>query len=260
MTRKPQARRESLPSFTGFASLASLATLIVGTAGYWGPWVAHRDAALVLMGQDLGEFVKFLPEVRGGTLTVIRQVFYLPPFAACLALALLASHHRASYGRWVRALLLAAIFPVSLALLPPIVSPPVLRSPEFRLQVIGMLICWALLPGAWLLSRLPARVQSAALALVGLLGAGPALWQFARILPATARVYGGGTAIGWGLVATVLGFLGLAVVGAIGILRFKVRDGQSFGSSPGDRSASGEHRPADDEDSTAQDEAAADEL
>ena len=183
--------------------------------------MSHRDAALVLMGQDLGEFVKFLPEVRGGTLTVIRQIFYLPPFAACLALALLASHQTPTYGRWVRALLLAAIFPISLALLPPIVSPPVLRSPEFRLQVIGGLVCWALLPGAWLLSRLPARLQSAALALVGLLGAGPAMWQFARILPATARAYGARPAIGWGLVATVIGFLGLAVVGAIGSLRFK---------------------------------------
>jgi hypothetical protein len=221
MTRETQAQRAPLRSFTGLASLAALAALVVGAAGYWGPWVAHRDAALVLMGQDLGEFVKFLPEVRGGTLTVIRQVFYLPPFAACLALALLASHRTLVYNRWVRAVLLAAIFPVSLALLPPIVSPPVLRSPEFRLQVIAMLVCWALLPAAWWLSRLPARLQSAMLALVGWLGAGPALWQFARILPATARIYGGRTAIGWGLVATVIGFLGLAAVGAIGILRFR---------------------------------------
>ena len=183
--------------------------------------MAHRDAALVLMGQDLGEFVKFLPEVRGGTVPVIRQVFYLPPFAACLALALLAGYRRAAYGRWVRALLLAAVFPVSLALLPPVVSPPVLLSPEFRLQVIGVLICWALLPGAWVLSRLPVRLQSAALGLVGLLGAGPVLWQFARILPATARVYGVRPAIGWGLVVTVIGFLGLAAVGAAGLWNTK---------------------------------------
>jgi hypothetical protein len=186
--------------------------VVVGAAGYWGPWVAHRDAALVLMGQDLGEFVKFLPEVRSGALMVIRQFFYLPPFATCLALALLASHRVWNYSRVWRAVFLLAIFPVSLALLPPVVSPPVLMSPEFRLQVIGVLACWALLPAAWLLSRLPGRLQNAALACVGLLGAGPALWQFVRILPATARVYGGSPAIGWGLVATVVGFVALALV------------------------------------------------
>ncbi len=195
-------------------SLAALGAVIVGAAGYWGPWVAHRDAALVLMGQDLGEFVKFLPEVRGGSLAVVRQLFYLPPFAACLALALLASHRVMTYGRALRAVLLLAIFPVSLALLPPVVSPPVLKSPEFRLQVIGVVVCWALLPASWLLSRLPGRLQSAALACVGLLGAVPASWQFVRILPAAARAYGEAPAVGWGAAATVIGFATLVLIAA----------------------------------------------
>ena len=35
--------------------------------GYVGPWVDHRVAGLAVLGLDLGEYVKFLPQVRAGT-------------------------------------------------------------------------------------------------------------------------------------------------------------------------------------------------
>lgn len=34
--------------------------------GYFGPWIDHEVAGLVVTGLDLGEYVKFLPEVRSG--------------------------------------------------------------------------------------------------------------------------------------------------------------------------------------------------
>src|SRR5512134_1265544 len=34
--------------------------------GYVGPWVDHRVAGLAILGLDLGEYVKFLPQVRDG--------------------------------------------------------------------------------------------------------------------------------------------------------------------------------------------------
>jgi hypothetical protein len=195
----------------------------VGVAGYYGPWIAHRDAALVLIGQDLGEFVKFLPEVRGGTVPMVRQLFYLPPFCACLILALLAAAPSGQpqglpllWRPW-RALFLVAILPLSLALLPPVFTVPVLKSPEFRLQVIGVAVCWAMLPSSWLLGQIPARLQSAGLALLGLAGALPALWQLTVIWPAIGAIYHEPLHIGWGLVATVLGFLGVTALGLAGL-------------------------------------------
>ena len=197
------------------AAVVLVASLVVGLAGYWGPWIAHRDVALILIGQDLGEFVKFLPEVRDGSLPMLRELFYLPPFCGCWALALLAACRTLRYPPLSRILFLVALLPVSLALLPPVFSVPVLRSAEFRVQVIGVVICLTLIPGWLLLRRLPLRVQSGLLTVCGLLGALPAWWQFRATLPAIARVYDAPLRIGWGIVALLAGFLTFALFSAL---------------------------------------------
>ena len=208
--------RRWIPASDGrVAAVALAAALIVGLAGYWGPWIAHRDVALILIGQDMGEFVKFLPEVRDGSLPLVRAWFYLPPFCACWALALLAACRTLRYPPAARVLFLAAVPPVSLALLPPVFSMPVLRSGEFRLQVVGVAVCLALIPGWLLLRRLPMRVQTVLLALSGLLAALPAWWQFRATLPAIARIYDEPLHVGWGIVALLAGFLALALIAAL---------------------------------------------
>jgi hypothetical protein len=198
--------------------------LLIGIAGYWGPWIAHRTAALVLIGQDLGEFVKFLPEVRNGSIPMLRQIFYLPPFCACCILALLAASPTLRYHWIVRALLLLTIPPLSLAVLPPVFSIPVLRSDEFRLQVFGVILCWALIPATLLLRRVPAFLQMFLIGMLALLGALPALWQFLVILPAIRTVYHAPIHIGWGPIATALGFLTVAFLGFVLALQLLLID------------------------------------
>lgn len=190
-------------------------TLLVGTAGYWGPWIAHRAAALILIGQDMGEFVKFLPEVRSGSVPMFRQIFYLPPFCACCILALLAASSTLRYPLIVRVMFLVAILPISLALLPPVFSIPVLKSEEFRPQVIGVVSCWALLPASPVLRRIPAILQTVLISILGLAGALLPLWQFLLILPAIQSVYHAPVRIGWGLVATTSGFFACALLGIV---------------------------------------------
>jgi len=217
MNMPGQAQRTAPAGYTALL----LAALAVGAAGYWGPWVNHRAVALILIGQDLGEFVKFLPEVRAGATVMVRQLFYLPPFCTCCLLALLvaSSCSRCVGGpalrcHWaIRALCLAAIVPISLALLPPVFSIPVLKSEEFRLQVIGTLFCLALIPGVWLLRRLPPVALMTLIGLCGLTGAAPALWQFGVILPAIQNVYHAPLHPGWGVFATGLGFTTVGILG-----------------------------------------------
>ena len=204
-----------LAPHTRTTSILLVLALLIGTAGYWGPWIAHRTAALILIGQDMGEFVKFLPEVRNGTVPMLRQVFYLPPFCACCILALLAASPTLRYHWFARGLFLLAILPLSLALLPPVFSIPVLKSEEFRLQVTGVIFCWALIPATLLLRRLPAVLQTALIAILGLLGALLPLWQFLVILPAIQSVYHAPIHIGWGLIATGCGFLIIALLGLL---------------------------------------------
>ena len=54
-----------------------LGVLLIGV-GYFGPWVWHKAAGLILSADDLGEWIKFLPAWKSGQLPVMRELFYLP--------------------------------------------------------------------------------------------------------------------------------------------------------------------------------------
>ncbi len=68
-------------------------------AGYFGPWINHRAAVLVVTGLDLGEYVKFLPVVQQGQLSIWREGFYLPLVTVSLMLSLRAFRHAAGRGK-----------------------------------------------------------------------------------------------------------------------------------------------------------------
>ncbi|MBP7998996.1 MAG: hypothetical protein KA314_06495 [Chloroflexi bacterium] len=57
-------------------------------AAYWLVWMPGPGAGLQLIGLEMGEWVKFLPEVRAGQISAGRDLFYLPPITAGLLLAL----------------------------------------------------------------------------------------------------------------------------------------------------------------------------
>ena len=46
------------------------AACLFALAGYFAPWVDNRVAGLVITGLDLGEYVKFLPAVRNGVISI----------------------------------------------------------------------------------------------------------------------------------------------------------------------------------------------
>ncbi|MBN1639931.1 MAG: hypothetical protein JXA09_01755 [Anaerolineae bacterium] len=193
---------------------ALLGALLLATIAYWAPWVDHDAAALKLSGQDLGEFVKFLPEIRRGAQHFPRQVFYLPAFTATCALVLLATARSLPYPRWLRVLLLAWA-----ALLLPGLLPPAwgrvreLFAPEFRLQGLALFAGVLLIAAHGLLARLPRAALAAALsglALCGLLPAQIAFWAIrARIWAA----YGTPSLrLGWGLLLHLVAWIALLVL------------------------------------------------
>ena len=188
--------------------------LALAIAGYFGPWVDHRTAALVLTGQDMGEFVKFLPEVRAGTAPMIREFFYLPPFAAALCLILLMASKQLAYPLAVRAVMLLAILALAWAMLPPVWTPQLLVTPEFRKQTGAIAFCLLLLIIHPALRRLSSRRMAVTMIVLALLGTVPPLWQFFAIREAVNRAYGWPVQVGWGLWVTVLGFLIIVIVEA----------------------------------------------
>src|SRR5689334_16813326 len=81
--------------------------LLLALAGYFGSWVAHPVAGLAITGLDLGEYVKFLPDFRQGSLLIWRSGFYAPLVGVSSAALLAAFRPSFAYGWWMRAVLLA---------------------------------------------------------------------------------------------------------------------------------------------------------
>ncbi len=194
----------------------------LATAGYYGPWVAHPTAGLTLSGADMAEFVKFLPPVQDGSLSLVRQLFYLPPVVVVVTIAFFAWSWELRYVRPVRWLFLVSAVPVSALLLPPAWSPSSLLTPEFRLQTAALAGCWLLLALAWFMGRLPVWVGGGVSALLAATAAALATWQFELAKPAIDAVYRRPPAVGWGFFVTVAG-LAILVAAGVGLVLWSVR-------------------------------------
>ena len=190
---------------TGRVWLPVLAGTALGLAGYFGSWVAHRSAGLMVTGLDLGEYVKFIPQVIAGQIFIRREVFYWPLCAGSIIASLLAS--RRALPGWLRILLALGAIPLALALLPPAWSPALLALPEFRLQSGALLFCLMMIPAIAVTRFLPDRVI---LGLIGLLAIPAAVlpaWSFLQVKPAIEALYRHPIRPGWGFWAGAIGFL-----------------------------------------------------
>jgi hypothetical protein len=183
---------------------------LIGLIGYYGPWLPHKAAGLVVIGLDLAEYVKFIPEVASGMIALPRELFYLPLVAASIACSLFASRRALPvWSRWLAAL---AAIPLALALLPPAWSPGLLLQPEFRLQTIAMALCLLLVAGAPLLRELPDRPLLVAIGLLSLAAAIAPVWGFLQVHAAIEALYRQPLPLGWGLWVGAVGFFATALV------------------------------------------------
>jgi len=216
MTKQPPNRptfqSSSHPIITRWVLLGGLLLAAIGAS--FAPWVSRPPAALVLTAPDLAEFVKFLPEVRNGSLGVHRLFFLLPLFVATFSLPLILASRRLAYPRWVRWPVLILVIPLALTLLPPIWSPTVLLSPEFRLQTAACLLCLGLVGVSRWLRDIPIRPLLVFLSLVSLAAPALAFWQFSTAREAIARAYASPIVPGWGMWLTLVGF-GLFILSAL---------------------------------------------
>jgi hypothetical protein len=190
------------------------AAWLLAAAGYFGPWIAHKTAALTLSGIDMGEFVKFLPQAQSLGGPLLREAFYTPPVAVVAIIALVARHHRLGYSRLLHLAFVLFAVPVSLQLLPPAWSPASLTSPEFRLQLAALLACWGLLLASWLLPRLPSWLTGSVAIGLALGALSLSSWQLFLVRPSIGTVYGARAAIGWGYPVSAAG-LALMVVASL---------------------------------------------
>jgi hypothetical protein len=193
-----------------------LAAFAIALVGYFGAWVWHRVAGLVVTGVDLAEYVKFIPAYRGGEIRLVRESFYMPLVAGSLIAGLVASRRVLPlWLRWVAGLL---AIPLALAMLPPAWSPALLMMPEFRLQSVAIALCIAallLLPATRFLPDWLVLLVIAVLALAA------AIWPatgFLQLLAPIEALYRQPIRPGWGFWLSTLGFLAVAFFAILGAI------------------------------------------
>ncbi|MGB1252167.1 MAG: hypothetical protein ACPG8W_16225 [Candidatus Promineifilaceae bacterium] len=68
---------------------------------YFMVWMPNQAAALSIIGQEIGEWVKFLPEVRAGQVGLGRNWFYAPPLTLAALTLLWTRNWPARWQSWV---------------------------------------------------------------------------------------------------------------------------------------------------------------
>jgi hypothetical protein len=185
--------------------------LILTLVGYFGPWIGHPVAGLVITGLDFGEYVKFLPIVREGTVTIWRPGFYAP-LVACSAAALLAAYRRdLHYGWSLRFPLLALAIVAALNLIPPAWTPTRLLEAEFRWQTSSLILLLVAVAVSPYLALLPRWGASSLVTLLATVGIATPVYNFLQVLPAIETLYNHPLVAAWGLWVMVLGLLLIAV-------------------------------------------------
>jgi hypothetical protein len=191
-------------------------------------------AGLAILGLDLGEYVKFLPQVRAGTTQLWREGFYLPLVAVSLALSLCAWRtdlrwlpsppptcslgpppQTLSLLGWLLTVLqvLAAIV-AALNLLPPAWTPQRMLTPEFQQQSAALLLCLGAVALGPFLALLPRLVTGLLVLLLNMWAAVVPVQQFVAVLPEIATLYNHPLVPGWGLYMMLAGLLLLMALGA----------------------------------------------
>ncbi|MEZ4614037.1 MAG: hypothetical protein R2867_00785 [Caldilineaceae bacterium] len=207
MNHTPRA----LASFPAILPWLLLAAILLTFAGYVGPWVPHLVSGLVITGLDLGEYVKFLPLVRGGQIVLWRAGFYLPLVAASLAASFAAFQPQLRPQRWLvwplRGLLLALATIAALNLLPPAWDQSTFTNPEFRQQIVALAVCLLIMGTSPLWALLPRVLTASVVIVLSICAIGFPLRDFLRVLPSIRELYQQPLAPGWGFYAMLVGLI-----------------------------------------------------
>lgn len=182
--------------------------------GYLIVWLPQPVAGLSLIGLEMGEWIKFLPQVQAGSLPD-RNLFYLPP--VLLALMMIVWTADLPNGRWQTWLLRGLAFSVSLLAFPAIEAIRDEPSSQWllRLVLIG-LVGMATVISA-LLNRLPSITLPLLLLGFATLSLILPTWAYLTVRPVIADLLRTDVGIGPGLLLHILSN-GLILVAAISAL------------------------------------------
>jgi len=176
-------------------------------AGYFGPWIDHPASGLVITGLDLGEYVKFLPQIRSSQISLWREGFYLPLVTVSLAFSLQLFRAEWHYHWLLRAFLIACAIVAALNMLPPAWTPERMMTPEFRWQAVAIAICLGAMTISPFLALLPRWLGQISITILAILALWYPIRNFLQILEPISELYNQPQRPGWGLYVMAVGLI-----------------------------------------------------
>ncbi|MCL4870865.1 MAG: hypothetical protein KJ063_18050 [Anaerolineae bacterium] len=173
-----------MDSFSSRGRMLLHLSLTAVLLGYWLIWLPGPAAGLQLIGLEMGEWVKFLPEVRGGQVSAGRDLFYLPPITLGLMVAMLtAGWPRRWQTRAVRGL---AVLVAWLAF-PSLDALRFEPRSEWLLRLLWISLVLLVAVGIQGVKGWPAAAIPLLLCFIALIGAILPTWAYLEMRPAIAN-------------------------------------------------------------------------
>lgn len=182
--------------------------------GYLVAWLPNEAAGLSFLGLELGEWVKFLPQVRSGEVAADRNLFYLPPITLGLMLALWTmGWPNSRWQTWAMRGLAVLVAMLSF----PAIEAVLEESPDqwlLRLVMILLVVTVALL-----MAFLPRRsrrqgqaIQWGIMLVLALVGLTLPTWAYLAVRPAVTQVLAQEVGVGSGVWLNAIGHILVAAV------------------------------------------------
>lgn len=182
--------------------------------GYFMVWLPHDLAGLSFIGLEIGEWVKFLPQLRSGQISIDRNLFYLPPITLGLILALWTAGW--PNRRWQTWATRALAVLVAMLALPAAEAVLYEGSDQWLVRLVLVLIVTFVAILIPLLQRLPngkgPTVAWGAMLIIALTGLTLPTWAYLAVRPAVAELFAENVAFGPGLWLNGIGHFFVAVL------------------------------------------------
>ena len=187
---------------------------------YFLVWLPQPAVGLSFIGQELGEWAKFIPQVHQGDITPSRSFFYLPPVTLGAMLVLWTV--RWSNRRWQTWLIRGTALLIGLLALPALESFQEEPANQWILRILFVgVVAIAILLATYYASRksVADTVPWVYFVGLGLIGALLPLWTYLAIRPIVAEILGSKVGFGVGIILNTIGNGLVVVVGLVNLSR-----------------------------------------
>jgi len=189
--------------------------------GYFLIWLPQQLTGLSFTGYELGEWVKFIPQVKAGELLPSRHFFYIPPITFSLILiswTLLWKNHR--WQTWIVRVLAISVSFLALPSLEAVRFEP-MNQWVIQLLLVLLPIIFAVLTlilGRMSLEKVT-KMQQELYIVLGFAGLSLPTWAFLAIRPLASSIFQEPVPIGPGVWLNAGGHIAICAVGLISLAR-----------------------------------------